>query len=53
MFKGIVEFIENVDEKRYAFKTMIIQLELDSMSIIEDLLNRKGIATTILAKIII
>jgi nitroimidazol reductase NimA-like FMN-containing flavoprotein (pyridoxamine 5'-phosphate oxidase superfamily) len=51
MFKGLVEFIEDIDEKRRAFKAMILQLEPDPEAVMDDLLSSKGIPTTVVAKI--
>ena len=51
MFKGQVEFIDDLEEKRHAFRVMILQLEPDPDSVIDDLLNSKGIPTTVVAKI--
>jgi len=51
MFKGRVEFIEDVEEKRRAFKAMILQLEPEPESIMDETLKSKGIPTTVVAKI--
>jgi uncharacterized protein len=53
MFKGRVEFIDDVEEKRRAFKAMILQLEPEPDSIMDDTLKSTGIPTTVVAKIII
>lgn len=53
MFKGKVEFIEDLEEKRHAFKTMILQIEPEPESIMEPRLNSTGIPTTVVAKIMI
>ena len=51
MFKGKVEFIEDIEEKRHAFKAMILQLEPEPESIMDETLKSKGIPTTVVAKI--
>lgn len=51
MFKGKIEFIEDVETKRYVFRTMINQLEPDPESIMDGLLSSKGIPTTVVGKI--
>ena len=51
MFKGKVEFIEDIEEKRRAFKAMILQLEPDPESIMDETLKSTGIPTTIVGKI--
>lgn len=51
MFKGKVEFIEDLEEKRHAFKAMILQLEPDPESILDETLKSTGIPTTIVGKI--
>ena len=51
MFRGKVEFIEEIDEKHHAFKAMINQLEPDPGSVMDDLLSSKGIPTTVVGKI--
>jgi len=51
MFKGRVQFIDDVEEKRGVFKAMILQLEPDPESIMDETLKSTGIPTTIVAKI--
>ena len=51
MFKGRVEFIDDVEEKRGVFKAMILQLEPDPASIMDETLKSTGIPTTVVAKI--
>lgn len=51
MFKGKAEFIDDVEEKRQAFKAMILQLEPDPESIMDETLKSKGIPTTVVATI--
>jgi nitroimidazol reductase NimA-like FMN-containing flavoprotein (pyridoxamine 5'-phosphate oxidase superfamily) len=51
MFKGLVEFIEDLDEKRCAFKAMILQLEPDPEAVMDGLLSSNGIPSTVVGKI--
>lgn len=51
MFKGSVSFIEDVEEKRYVFKTMIEHLDPESESMKKRLLKSDGIPPTPVAKI--
>jgi nitroimidazol reductase NimA-like FMN-containing flavoprotein (pyridoxamine 5'-phosphate oxidase superfamily) len=51
MFKGKVEFIRDLEEKRHAFRAMILQLEPDPDSIMDDLLSSNGLPTTVVAKV--
>ncbi len=51
MFKGTVEFIENMDTKRHVFRTMVNQLEPDPGSIMDDMLGSEGIPTTVVGRI--
>ena len=51
MFKGVVEFIEDVETKRHVFRTMVEQLEPDPESIMDDMLNSKGMPTTVVGRI--
>ena len=53
MFKGRVEFIEDIETKRHAFKTMVLQLEPDPESIMDDMLGSEGIPTTVVGRIVI
>ncbi|MHA2393867.1 MAG: pyridoxamine 5'-phosphate oxidase family protein [Promethearchaeota archaeon] len=45
-FKGKVTFIEDLDNKKHAFKTMMLQLEPEPEQIINRLLKSEGILTT-------
>jgi nitroimidazol reductase NimA-like FMN-containing flavoprotein (pyridoxamine 5'-phosphate oxidase superfamily) len=51
MFKGKIEFINNLETKHHVFRTMIAQLEPDPKSIMNDMVNSTGIPTTIVGKI--
>ncbi len=51
MFKGELEFIEDAEAKRHAFKTMVLQLEPEPDSIMDDMLGSEGIPSTIVGRI--
>jgi nitroimidazol reductase NimA-like FMN-containing flavoprotein (pyridoxamine 5'-phosphate oxidase superfamily) len=51
MFKGRVEFIDDIETKRQVFKTMIQQLEPNPDTIMDDMVNSKGIPTTVVGRI--
>jgi nitroimidazol reductase NimA-like FMN-containing flavoprotein (pyridoxamine 5'-phosphate oxidase superfamily) len=51
MFKGKIEFIQDVETKRHAFKTMIQQIEPDPDSIMDERLASKNIPTTVVGRI--
>ena len=51
MFKGELEFIEDAEAKRHAFKTMVLQLEPEPDSIMDDMLRSEGIPSTIVGRI--
>jgi hypothetical protein len=51
MFKGEVDFINNIETKKQVFKTMIHQLEPNPDARMDDILNSEGISTTIVGRI--
>ncbi|MCW4048811.1 MAG: pyridoxamine 5'-phosphate oxidase family protein [Candidatus Bathyarchaeota archaeon] len=51
MFKGKVKWVEDVEEKRHAFKVMMMQLEPENKPLQERLLKSDGIPTTVVARI--
>jgi nitroimidazol reductase NimA-like FMN-containing flavoprotein (pyridoxamine 5'-phosphate oxidase superfamily) len=51
MFRGRVEFIEDIETKRHVFRTMVQQIEPDPESIMDDRVNSKGIPTTVVGRI--
>lgn len=51
MFKGTVDFIEDTETKRHAFRTMVNQLDPDPESIMDDMLGSTGLPTTVVGRI--
>ena len=51
MFKGKVEFIDDLETKRNVFRIMVNQLEPNPESIMDDMLSSKGIPTTVVCRI--
>ena len=51
MFRGRVEFIQDTESKRRAFRTMVMQLEPDPDSIMDRMLSSEGIPSTIVGRI--
>ena len=52
-FKGTVEFIDNIDEKRYALMVMIQQLENDPAIVAEEQITEKSLTRVGIGKITI
>lgn len=50
-FKGKVSFIEDLDTKKHAFKTMMLQLEPEPEPVIKRLIKSDGIPTTTVMRI--
>ena len=51
MFRGRIKFIDDVDIKRHAFRSMVQQLEPDPDSIMDDMLASKSLPTTVVGRI--
>ena len=46
MFKGTVDFVDDMETKRRVFRNMVLKLEPDPESIMDDTLNSKSMLTT-------
>lgn len=51
MFKGEIAFIDDLETKRHVFRTMVMQLEPDPNSIMDDMVNSTEIPNTIVGRI--
>ncbi len=51
MFKGRVEFVSDMEIKRRVFHDMVLKLEPDPDSIMDDMLNSKRMPTTVVGRI--
>ncbi|TRO50797.1 hypothetical protein E2P71_09970 [Candidatus Bathyarchaeota archaeon] len=51
MFKGNVEFVDDVETKKKVFRNMVLKLEPDPESIMDRMLGSAGLPTTIVGRI--
>ncbi|MCW4013387.1 MAG: pyridoxamine 5'-phosphate oxidase family protein [Candidatus Bathyarchaeota archaeon] len=51
MFKGKIEFIEDLETKRHVFRAMVNQIEPEPESIMDRMINSEGIPSTAVGRI--
>ena len=51
MFRGKIEFIEDIETKRHVFRSMVNQIEPEPESIMDRMVNSEGIPSTVVGRI--